>query len=1164
MVVTRTTMENRLEQLERNIDRVENLERDFREWRMENQSQMEELRQLLRQRPRRRRGRTRHRVDESPFSAVSESRSRSHVRAPDPSPPTHYGGRKLDVPVFNGDDAYGWLVRVERYFRLNAVREGEQLDAIVIALEGRALNWYQWWEEQTEELSWAEFRRAVIRRFQPGLIQNPLGPLLSIRQTSSVMQYREQFEMLIAPLVMLESIFINGLHEEIQAELRLHESKSLSELMDRALLIEGKNLAIQRGKGGSREKGDWVSKGGGWRTRAVGSSEGGQFRSSTVKPNTVPTGPTEQKNNGDPGGEKKTGGGRKLSQEELRELSRKGLCFKCGERWGHDHVCKLKNYQLMLLEIKDDEEAESEVAAEEVTLELEAKILQLSLRSKEGLTSNRSFKVRGEVQQRPVLILVDSGASSNFISHKLAKELNLKVEDTPLYVVEIGTGERVRNKGVCRGVNITVQGVQIEQKFFMMELGGTEMVLGMDWLASLGDIKANFGQLTIGWKEGNHRCMIKGDPSLCKDQASWKAMVKALHDDGEGFVVQYQQLTLEAATDHASIKEIEALLEGYQDVFQEPTGLPPKHDQDHAISLLAGAPIPNIRPYRYPHYQKNEIEKFVEEMLQAGIIRPSISPFSSPVILVRKKDGGWRFCVDYRALNKHTIPDKFPIPVIDELLDELGAAVIFSKLDLKSGYHQIRMREEDIPKTAFRTHEGHYEYLVMPFGLTNAPSTFQALMNKILKPFMRKFVMVFFDDILIYSKDVADHAQHLQMVLQTLREHHLFANKKKCTFARPQLEYLGHLISEKGVAADPGKIEAMVNWPSPKDVKGLRGFLGLTGYYRRFVRNYGKIAWPLTQQLKKDSFMWDHEAQVAFDQLKKAMTSLPVLAVPDFDKPFVVEADASGKGIGAVLMQGGKPVAYMSQTLSSRAQNKSVYERELMAIVLAVQKWRHYLLGRHFTVHTDQKSLKFLTDQRLMGEEQQKWISKLMGFDFDVKYKPGTENGAADALSRKMQFSALSIVQIQEWEGLDEEVQANEKLRGIIQDILSHADSHPGYSLKKGRLYYHDRLVIPKDSPRIPKILHEFHDSALGGHSGYFKTYKRVAGVVFWEGMKNRIQQYVRACVVCQRNKYQSLSPGGLLQPLPIPTQVWVDISLDFIGGLVYPKLWVWIPYWWL
>ncbi|MCH98725.1 enzymatic polyprotein, partial [Trifolium medium] len=265
-----------------------------------------------------------------------------------------------------------------------------------------------------------------------------------------------------------------------------------------------------------------------------------------------------------------------------------------------------------------------------------------------------------------------------------------------------------------------------------------------------------------------------------------------------------------------------------------------------------------------------------------------------------------------------------------------------------------------------------------------------------------------------------------------------------------EVEYLGHLISGKGVAADPKKIEDMVNWPSPKDLKGLRGFLGLTGYYRKFVRNYGKIAWPLTQLLKKDNFHWNSEAQQAFEALKQAMTTLPVLAMPNFNKEFVVETDASGKGIGAVLMQEGRPIAYMSQTLSDRAQQKSVYERELMAIVIAIQKWRPYLLGKHFQVHTDQKSLKFITEQKTMGEDQQRWISKLLGFDFDIKYKPGKENSVADALSRKMQYNTITTIQCETWAGLEDEVQNDDKLKGMVQALMVDPMSHPGYQLKGG------------------------------------------------------------------------------------------------------------------
>lgn len=278
-------------------------------------------------------------------------------------------------------------------------------------------------------------------------------------------------------------------------------------------------------------------------------------------------------------------------------------------------------------------------------------------------------------------------------------------------------------------------------------------------------------------------------------------------------------------------------------------------------------------------------------MLRQGIIRPSRSPFSSPVLLVRKHDGTWHFCVDYRELNAKTVKDKFPIPVVDELLDELYGSRYFTKLDLKSGYHQVRMDPLDIEKTAFRTHHGHFEFLVMPFGLSNAPSTFQALMNEVFKPHLRQFVLVFFDDILIYSKTWDDHLTHIGIVFELLRAHNLYVKRSKCSFGETQVAYLGHVVSETGVAADTNKVQAIIDWPQPQSTTTLRGFLGLAGYYRKFIRNYSQLAAPLTNMLKRNLFQWDDTSLTSFDTLKKALATAPVLQLPNFNDPFIIECD---------------------------------------------------------------------------------------------------------------------------------------------------------------------------------------------------------------------------------------------------------------------------------
>ena len=540
--------------------------------------------------------------------------------------------------------------------------------------------------------------------------------------------------------------------------------------------------------------------------------------------------------------------------------------------------------------------------------------------------------------------------------------------------------------------------------------------------------------------------------------------------------------------------KLQALLQPYHDIFVEPTSLPPSRGIfDHKIPLEQGTSPFCIRPYRYPLQQKDIIEELVQEMLEKGIIQYSASPFASLVVLVRKKDGTWRMCVDYRELNKHTVKDKFPIPMVEELLDELAGAMIFSKIDLRSGYHQIRMYESDVFKTAFKTHHGHFEFLVMPFGLSNAPATFQGLINYIFRHVLRSFVLVFFDDILVYSKTKTNHWHHLAAVLDILRAHQLFTKISKCAFAIPRVEYLGHFILGHGVENDPAKIQAVQAWPVPSNVKQLRGFLGLAGYYRKFIRGYAYIARPLTALLKKGAFEWNKEAQTAFESLKKALTQALILGLPDFTKVFEVETDASTQGVGAVLMQEGHPLAYISRTLGPKWQGLSVYEKELLALVFAVQKWQQYLMGQKFIIRTDQRSLKWLLDQRITTPFQQLWLSKLMGYTYEIQYKSGKENVAANALLRvpsaQVLFLATSVIQSDLLDKIRASYDLDPQLQAYVQGVGNLKSSYNiivGFQRKKGR------LLIGPDPELRNLILSWVHNSPTGGHAGRDATIKKL------------------------------------------------------------------------
>jgi transposase InsO family protein len=392
-------------------------------------------------------------------------------------------------------------------------------------------------------------------------------------------------------------------------------------------------------------------------------------------------------------------------------------------------------------------------------------------------------------------------------------------------------------------------------------------------------------------------------------------------------------------------------------------------------------------------------------------------------------------------------------------------------------------------------------------------------------------------------------------VLQLLKEQQLYAKPSKCFFGVKEVEYLGHIVSHEGVKVDPNKIKAMMDWPIPKTLKNLRGFLGLTGYYRKFVRNYGRIAAPLMTLTKKDSFSWTPEATKSFEQLKEVMCKAPVLTTPDFTKTFIVECDASGNGIGVVLMQEGRPLAFESRPLKGKDLHKPIYEKEMMAILHALKKWCPYLIGRHFKVKTDHDSLKYFLEQRLSSEEQQKWVTKILGYDFEILYKKGKQNVVADALSRKDEdveafLCAISIIQ-PDWiiEARDE-WKNDEKVWTLIQRLQQDSSASDTFTWKNDSLWYKDHLYLCKNSQLKQKVLLELHTSPVGGHSGFLKTYHRVKKDFFWDGLKTDVQRFVAECLVFQQNKVETIKTLGLLQPLSIPSQCWEEVSMDFITGL--------------
>ncbi|GJR65989.1 putative reverse transcriptase domain-containing protein [Tanacetum coccineum] len=517
-------------------------------------------------------------------------------------------------------------------------------------------------------------------------------------------------------------------------------------------------------------------------------------------------------------------------------------------------------------------------------------------------------------------ILFDTGADRSFVSTTFS--FIIDITPTTLdhyYDVELADGKIIRINTIIRGCTLNFLNHPFNINLMPIELGSFDVIIGMDWLSKYHAVIDCAERIVrIPW--GNKTLIVHGDGSnqgngtrlnIISCTKTHKYLLKGHH-------VFLANITAKETEDRSGEKRLEdvPIVRDFPEVFpEELSGLPPTRQVEFQIDLMPGAAPVARAPYRLAPSEMKELSEQLQELSDKGFIRPSSSPWGAPVLFVKKKDGSFRMCIDYRELNKLTVKNRYPLPRIDDLFDQLQGSSIYSKIDLRSGYHQLRVREEDIPKTAFRTRYGHYEFQVMPFGLTNAPAVFMDLMNRVCKPYLDKFVIVFIDDILIYSKNKKEHEEHLKAILELLKKEELYAKFSKCEFWIPKVQFLGHVIDCQGIHVDPAKIESIKDWASPKTPTEIRQFLGLAGYYRRFIEGFSKIAKPMTKLTqKKVTFEWGDKQEAAFQKTK--LCSAPILALPQGAENFIVYYDALHKGLGAVLMQNEKVIAYASQLLS--------------------------------------------------------------------------------------------------------------------------------------------------------------------------------------------------------------------------------------------------------
>ena len=1111
-------------------------------------------------------------------------------------------GIKLNIPPFKGKndpEAYlEWEMKIEHVFSCNNYEEDQKVKLAATEFSDYAL---VWWNKLQKERArneepmvdtWTEMKKIMRKRYVPASYSRDLKfKLQKLTQgNKGVEEYFKEMDVLMIQANIEEdeevtmARFLNGLTNDIRDIVELQEFVEMDDLLHKAIQVEQqlKRKGVAKRSFTNFGSSSWKDKG----------KKDGAATSSSSTP--IPS-KTRSKSQEEPS----------KRSRDVKCFKCQGLghyAYECPNK--RSMVLRDGEY---ISESDVEEEEESEYVEEEETPEgdllMIRRLLGGQLKHEEESQRENIFHTRCLINGKVCMVIIDGGSCTNVASARLVSKLNLatKPHPRPYKLQWLSKDGEVQ---VRQQVEVDVSIGKYNDKVLcdVVPMEASHLLLGRPWQF---DKRANHDGYTnkISFMHQDKKIVLKplSPQEVCEDQKKMrekllqekrekekvsktlesekkretlerkkseqkksetlevresylatKSEVKRLFRAKQSLYILFcknQILTTNTFDDFEVPSSVKTLLQDFQDMFPSnvPSGLPPLRGIEHQIDLIPGASLPNRPAYRSNPQETKEIQRQVDELISKGWVRDSMSPCAVPVILVPKKDGTWRMCSDCRALNNITIKYRHPIPRLDDLLDELHGACYFSKIDLKSGYNQIRIREGDEWKTAFKTKYGLYEWLVMPFGLTNAPSTFMRLMNHILREFIGKFVVVYFDDILIYSTSLDLHIDHLKSVLTVLREEQLYANLEKCIFCTNHVVFLGFVVSSKGVQVDEEKVRAIQEWPTPKSVTEVRSFHGLASFYRRFVKDFSTLAAPLNEVLKKNvGFKWGEKQEEAFNVLKQKLTNAPILALPNFQKSFEIECDASNVGIGAVLMQEGHPIAYFSEKLSGPTLNYSTYDKELYALVRALKTWQHYLYPKEFVIHSDHESLKYIKGQGKLNKRHAKWVEFLEQFPYVIKHKKGKGNIVADALSRRHALLSMLETKLIGLECLKSMYENDETFGEIFKNCENFSEN--GFFRHEGFLFKENKLCVPKCSTRNLLVC-EAHEGGLMGHFGVQKTLETLQEHFYWPHMKKDVQKFCEHCIVCKKAK-SKVKPHGLYTPLPIPEYPWIDLSMDFVLGL--------------